>query len=193
MKINDMTSDQIREFYAEIGKRMNVYFIMNLSEKGKLIEQSIRKVLTDLPEIDYDLRPMCLGPLIAIPFEPGHTDWSPVSQIMTAVHELAHREHMKKGSIWAWYQNYFGKPEFRSIQEVLSRYAEAQVLYWYSKFIPRLDIDSGYFLDGEEVARAEDTYRFLVDGIKRNPRGTTFNDSARICIDILEDLGVKRL
>jgi hypothetical protein len=189
MKINKMTQSQLLEFYHAMGLSFGVQFVNISCEKGKEILSSINNLLSTFVNIEFELRPMCFGPVIALPFEPGTPDRSQLNQIEIVVHEVHHKTRMK--NYREWMLNYFRGSDFRALEEVSARLAESEVYYWYTGHFCKLQLDpAGYLLDVEDMRMAEKSYQSHIADLSRKPRGTCYFESSRRAIEILDGLGV---
>jgi hypothetical protein len=194
MKINEMNQAQVMRFFELMGREFKVRFLNYNNQAARDILGLITQKLTVLAPIDFDLRPMCLNRIIALPFGPGTPDRSPLNQIMVSIHEVEHMIRMNSmGSVWTWYQNYFSDGSFRATEEASCRTAENEVYYWYTGRMLRLQIESGYCLSKENISLAEKDFEKWVKDLGDRERGSCFCDSSRYAILALKRIGVEPL
>lgn len=192
-----ITENQIKKFYSEYAKVMDVRFIEKkhwgivTSYLKSVLNRYIKKYAPYVPDLESSMRPMVLKNCIILNYNIG--DKIENYGFHIAVHEAEHviqqRDYVRKGGrIVTWYSEYFKDPEFRALQEGGAEASEAEFEYYYSGVLPSLPRLDDYFvgIDGQKLS--DEAYRKRIDRVKHLGRGSTTSLASMHAIQVFNSI-----
>ena len=195
MKIQDLTSRQLKVFHNRMARELGVRFYSSgllAWAMRKLYDRFIARYLP-LPDELFELRPFTVKNRIFLTCPPGSDKLTPLEQVQTAVHECTHALRIRDypGTVANWYGNYFTDDDFRALEETSAKEAKGEFRYWLYGNYPRLNLE-GYLCRAEAEALASVAYEKHMNLVKRGGRGTTVHRASQVAKAILISLGVER-
>jgi hypothetical protein len=197
MKIQDLTSRQVKVFHNRMARELGVKYYGDPGFAKYFIkmfyDRIVNKYIPLVPEDLFKARPCTLKNRIYLPYRPGSSSRTPLQQILIAVHEATHALRIRKypGTAANWYSSYFTNDDFRALEETSCQEAEAEILFWAFGDFGELDLDDYYI--GEAATRtATIAFEKRARRVKKLGRGAALERSSAVAIKILRALKVTR-
>lgn len=192
-----ITENQVKKFYSEYAKAMDVRFIEKkhwgivATYLKRVLNRYLKKYASYVPALESNMRPMVLKNCIILNYNIG--DKMENYGFSTAVHEAEHviqqREYVRKGGkIITWYSEYFKDSEFRALQEGGAKASEAEFDYYYCGMMPQLPQLDDYFVSADGQKLSDEAYQKRIDRVKELGKGSTTSLASMHAIHILNSI-----